>query len=161
MSGSILLGGMPYRSMHPQIVHPVVMSLLPSLLSSDVADFSSAAQQFPASCVADDFVIPEKTRLFWAGAVAVQHPLVRAHSLNRTQDESKFLERKKTFPFLVIHGDGDKHMYIEKVRAFMESNFGNVEFHGLEGVGHAVFYESPQFVNQTILKFVKRVHGSS
>jgi hypothetical protein len=47
ISGSILLGGMPYRSMHPQIVHPVVMSIMPSLLSENVADFSKACQDFP------------------------------------------------------------------------------------------------------------------
>lgn len=161
ISGSILLGGMPYRSMHTQIVHPVVLSIIPGLISESAADFSKACQEFPISCVADDFHIPEETRLFWTGALAIQHPLVRAHSLARTQDETALLSAKDTFPFLVIHGDGDKHMYIDKLEAFMGDNFGNVEFHALKGVGHAVFYESPEFVNKTILEFVKKVHGGT
>ena len=161
ISGSILLGGMPYRSMHPQIVHPVVMSIMPSLLSENVADFSKACQDFPVSCVADNFQIPEETRLFWVGAIALQHPLVRVHSLTRTQDETALLAAKQPFPILVIHGEGDKHMYIDKLESFMKENFENVEFHAVKGAGHAVFYESPELVNRTILEFVKRVYGGS
>lgn len=93
--------------------------------------------------------------------MATMHPLVRIHSLTRTQDQTALLAARYTFPFLVIHGDGDKHMYIDKIEAFMEENFGNVEFHRLKGVGHAVFYESPEFVNRTILDFVKRVQKGS
>jgi pimeloyl-ACP methyl ester carboxylesterase len=145
--------------MHPQIVHPVVMGIIPNLLSNDVADFAKACQDFPVSCVAENFRIPEETRLFWAGAVAIQHPLVRSHSLARTQDESALLAAKETFPFLVIHGDGDQHMYLDKLESFMKENFGNVEFHAVKGVGHAVFYETPEFVNKTILNFVQRIRG--
>jgi pimeloyl-ACP methyl ester carboxylesterase len=71
------------------------------------------------------------------------------------------LAAKQTFPFLVIHGEEDKHMYIDKLESFMKENFENVEFHAVNGAGDAVFYESPEFVNNTILEFVKRVHGGS
>src|ERR1700709_2326231 len=119
MAGSITLGGIPYRSMHPQVVHPVIMSIIPSLLSENVADFSKACQDFPISCVSDNFKIPEETRLFWVGALAIQHPNVRTYSLARTQDETALLAAKETFPFLVIHGENDKHMYVDKVENFM------------------------------------------
>lgn len=145
--------------MHPIVAHPVVMSIIPNLLSSDVASFSKACHDFPISCVSDSFKIPDETRWFWAGALATQHPLVRQHSLARTQDESALLSGKETFPFLVIHGEDDKHMYADKVDAFMKENFGNVEFHALKGVGHAAFYEKPSVVNKLILEFVKRING--
>lgn len=52
-------------------------------------------------------------------------------------------------------------MYIDKIENFMKENFGNVEFHGLKGVGHAVFFESPEFVNKTVLEFVGKVQSTS
>jgi hypothetical protein len=137
--GSIPLGGMPYRSMHPEIAHPVVMSTIPNLISESVAGFSKACQDFPVPCVADDFQIPEETRLFWAGAIATQHPLVRVYSLTRIQDEAALLAAKDTFAFLVIQGGEDKYMYIDKLETLVKENFGNMEFHAVKGAGHALF----------------------
>jgi len=180
MSGCIILGGMPYRSMHPHVAHPVIMSLIPGLLSENIAEFSVAVQGFAASCVSESFEIPEEDRLAWIGGVALQvshvftrtkwlrmeksadykkNPLVRQHSIARTQDEGALLAAKGTFPFLVIHGVEDRHMYVDKLEAFMKGNFGNVEFHRVEGVGHAPFYEVPEFVNRTVLDFVKKQVG--
>jgi len=85
-----------------------------------------------------------------------KHPLVRQHSLLRTQEEATLLASKDTFPFLVIHGTEDRHMYVDKIEAFMKENFGNVEFHRVEGAGHATFYETPEFVNRTLLEFVNK-----
>lgn len=145
--------------MHSQVVHPVVLSIIPGLLSDNVVDFSKACQDFPISCVSDSFKIPNETRWFWTGAMAIQHPNVRVHSLSRTQDELKLLEAKDSFPFLVIHGEDDKHIYVDKIESFMKNNFGNVEFHALQGVGHASFYESPEIVNKLILDFIVKVHN--
>ena len=157
IAGSILLGGMPYRSMHPQIVHPAVLALSPGLLGDSVSEFSKACKEFPATCVAETFVMPEEMRLLSAGAIAIQHPLVRVHSLARTQDETVLLEAKATFSFLAIHGEEDRHIYVDKVEMFMMENFGNVEFHRLAGVGHMVFYENAKATNRLILNYVQRL----
>lgn len=71
LSGTILLGAMPYRSMHPEIAHPVVMSLVPGLLSESTAEFLAAATAFAASCVSEDYKVPEEDRLAWIGGVAI------------------------------------------------------------------------------------------
>lgn len=76
LSGSILLGGMPYRSMHPLIAHPVVLSLIPPLLSENVADFAKGCAEFPLSCVSTSFVMPEEVRLMSVGAIAIQVRLI-------------------------------------------------------------------------------------
>ena len=85
-----------------------------------------------------------------------KHPLVRQHSLMRTQDETVLLAAKETFPFLVIHGEEDRHIYVDKIEEYMKTNFGNVEFHRVKGAGHATFYETPEFVNRTVLEFVSK-----
>jgi len=51
-------------------------------------------------------------------------------------------------------------MYADKVEGFMKENFGNVEFHRVEGAGHSPFYEKPDFVNKTILSFVEKITKS-
>lgn len=52
-------------------------------------------------------------------------------------------------------------MYVDKLEAFMGENFGNVEFHRVPGAGHMAFYEKPEFVNDIILAFVKRIAGGN
>jgi len=137
------------------------MELIPRLLSENLTEFAIAAQDFATSCVAENFEIPEEDRLLWIGGVALQNPLVRQHSLHRTQDEAALLAAKETFPFLVIQGTEDQHLYVDKIEAVMKETFGNVEFHRVEGVGHAAFYEVPEFVNQTVLDFVKKQVGGN
>lgn len=47
-------------------------------------------------------------------------------------------------------------MLVDNMENFMHENFNNVEFHRLQGVGHAPFYERPTVVNKLILDFVKK-----
>jgi len=63
---------MPYRSMHSQVVHPVVLSIIPGLLSDDVTEFATAANLFALSCVGEDYDMPEEDRLACVGAAAQQ-----------------------------------------------------------------------------------------
>jgi hypothetical protein len=72
ISGSILFGAIPYRSMHPEVAHPIVVGLIPGLLSSDSSEFYKTASEFPLSCVADGFDLPAEDFFTWAGLVAIQ-----------------------------------------------------------------------------------------
>ena len=60
ISGIILLDAIPYRSMHPEITHPVVMEILPGLVSLDRESFYETATGFVRSCVAESYEIPTK-----------------------------------------------------------------------------------------------------
>ena len=40
---------------------------------------------------------------------------------------------------------------------FMKSNFGNVEYHTIPGVGHATFWEQPETVNELVLVWIRKV----
>jgi pimeloyl-ACP methyl ester carboxylesterase len=43
----------------------------------------------------------------------------------------------------------------------MKTHFPDVtEYHRLEGVGHACFYEKPDEVNRLILNFVQRIEAA-
>ena len=44
ISGSILIDVMPYRSMHPEVAHPVVMEILPRILTNDAIEFSKGSR---------------------------------------------------------------------------------------------------------------------
>ncbi|KAH8594905.1 hypothetical protein B0O99DRAFT_166480 [Bisporella sp. PMI_857] len=71
IAGSTLLDRMPYRSMYPQIAHPVAMALIPELLSNELVGFAATVLKFVYSCVVEEFGFPEEDRLAWIGGVAL------------------------------------------------------------------------------------------
>jgi pimeloyl-ACP methyl ester carboxylesterase len=77
--------------------------------------------------------------------------------LGREQDDAAIIAARKTLPFLVLQGTADKHLLVDKVEDFMRSHFDRIEFHRMEAVGHALFYEQPEFVNSTILAFIQKI----
>lgn len=72
ISGSILLGGIPYRSMHSQVVHPAIEAIIPGLVSTTFDGFNKTVAEFVRSCFADGFTIQHKTLWMWVGGVAIQ-----------------------------------------------------------------------------------------
>lgn len=65
-----------------------------------------------------------------------------------------------TIPILCIHGVDDQHMIQENHERFMKSNFGNIEYHKLLGVGHMAFWEAAETTNRLILVWVGKVEGA-
>jgi len=157
ITGSILINALPYRSMHPEVAHPTIMEILPRILTSDATELSKGVRDFVISCVAPGRSIPYANMCMWAGAMLLQHPLVRTHSVSRTQDERALMSVAKTLPVLCIQGSEDQHIIAAKHEQFMKSNFGNVEYYTLPGIGHSTFWEQPEKVNELVLVWVKKV----
>jgi len=157
ISGSILIDAIPYRSMHPKVAHPVVMEILPRILTNDVVELSKGVRDFAISCVAPGRSIPYADMCMWTGAILLQHPLVRTYSISRTQDERALMSVSKTLPFLCIHGLEDQHMIAANHEQFMKLNFGNVEYHTIPGLGHSTFWEQPEKINELILAWIKKI----
>ncbi|EIN12818.1 alpha/beta-hydrolase [Punctularia strigosozonata HHB-11173 SS5] len=156
ISGVILFGGFPYRSMDPLVAHPDVQSWLPDFLSDE------GCVKFVESCVAppaDESVLPYDTKMMWIGAAASMHPLARTHVTTRAQDETKLLEGATELPYLVLQGEMDTHIQWRKMQAFMGEHFSKAEFVLLEGCGHAPFFEQPDRVKIALLSFVRRHRG--
>lgn len=85
ISSVILLASFPYRSMHPEIVHPVVLSLIPGFLSDDMAQFSKALPEFAFSCFAPGTPVSYADLCKWTGAVATHVSLLHLHPLSDLQ----------------------------------------------------------------------------
>ncbi|EIN12576.1 hypothetical protein PUNSTDRAFT_130833 [Punctularia strigosozonata HHB-11173 SS5] len=154
MAGVIITGGFPYRSMHPEVAHPTIMSIVPDLVSDDIAVFSKACEVFVESCFAEPARdLPYDTKLAWIGGVTAMVPAARRHIIMRTQDESAILTTRNTLPYLILQGDKDNHVVWENLQRFMEETFERSEFVLLRSAGHAPFFEQPQEVNQAILNF--------
>lgn len=79
ISGSILLGAIPYRSMHPHVAHPVIIGLIPGLTAVSGEKIHEVAKDFAISCVADGYEIPAKDFWLWAGALALQVSCTNTH----------------------------------------------------------------------------------
>jgi pimeloyl-ACP methyl ester carboxylesterase len=62
----------------------------------------------------------------------------------------------ESLPILCIHGSEDQHMIAANHEKFMKSNFGNVEYHTIPGVGHTTFWEEPEKINALILAWIKK-----
>ena len=61
----------------------------------------------------------------------------------------------KTLSVLCIDGSDDQHKIVAKHKQFMKLNFGNVEYHTLPGLGHSMFWEQPEKVNELMLVWVR------
>ncbi|KAL1962667.1 hypothetical protein VTN77DRAFT_9301 [Rasamsonia byssochlamydoides] len=157
VTGIILLAGIPYKSAHEAVADPWVFELLPRLLSADVDVFFQACIDLADSCFSPDYPVSDETKWAWMGVVAAQTPAVRRIMATRTQDEMNLLSALHWMPFLVIQGTADRHIRHEKLEALMRTLFPAVtEYHRLEGVGHACFYEKPEEVDRLIVEFVQR-----
>ncbi|KKA19450.1 hypothetical protein T310_6574 [Rasamsonia emersonii CBS 393.64] len=161
IAGNILLGGVPYKSAHPAVGDQGIFDLLPRLLSSEVDVFSQACREMVNSCFSPGFPVPDETKWAWMGVVAAQTPAVRCIVATREQDETAILSARHRLPFLVIQGTADRHVRHEALESFMRTQFPDVsEYHRLDGVGHACFYEKPDVVDRLIVEFVQRVQGT-
>ncbi|EIN12743.1 alpha/beta-hydrolase [Punctularia strigosozonata HHB-11173 SS5] len=158
IAGVIVAAGLPYISMHPEVVHPVIVNTVaPYILSEEVDSFSKGCVAFVESCFADpERDLPYDTKLAWMGAIAGMNPVARRYLITRTQDETALLAASDKLPYLVLHGDKDQHLIWEKVQQSMKARFNKSEFVLMRGAGHALFYERPEEVNKAILEFVSK-----
>lgn len=153
LGGVALAGSFPFRSMHPQVATEWIMDFIPRLLDTDLAKFGPTAKEFAESCVAFGDKLDQDTKYEWIGAVANQNPLVRTLSISHEQNETALMAASGNIPYLVIHGDKDKHVNGTRLKAFMDANFGNVTFMLLNDVGHASFWDAPIVTNLAIIDF--------
>lgn len=72
ISGSILINAIPYRSMHPEVAHPVLMKIVPSILTNDVIEFFKGVRDFVISCATPGRPIPYADMCIWTGAILLQ-----------------------------------------------------------------------------------------
>ena len=155
--GVVLMGSFPHRNMQVEVATQWILDFIPRLLDPDLDKFGPTAKEFAESCVAFGDKLDQSTKYSWMGAVAGQHPDVRVWSIPHTQDETALMKASKTLPYLVLHGDMDKHVEGLKLKAFMTKNFGNFVFRLWKNVGHASFWDDPKDANKEIVAFAKRL----
>lgn len=56
--------------MHQEIVHPVVLRILPGLMTEDIALFTHTLPEFVLSCVAPGYKLPYDVYAKWLGGAA-------------------------------------------------------------------------------------------
>ncbi|KIK54189.1 hypothetical protein GYMLUDRAFT_48989 [Collybiopsis luxurians FD-317 M1] len=156
LSGHIMMGSFPHRNMHSEVVHPVILSLIPGLMSENISEFARVLPDFVLSCVAPSRKLPYDVYTKWLGGAAPREPIVRQSMLGRKQDEAAVMAISGRFPYIAIQGEDDQHLVPPKLEKWMKDHLGQSEFHLIPGVGHAPFYEAPDETNRLILDFVKR-----
>ena len=157
LGGVILMGSFPHRATLNDVATPWILSFIPALVSDDFNDFGSTAMTFAESCVAYGDQLDLATKFTWMGAVANQYPEIRNWSITHDQDPTALLKAAKTLPYLVLHGDMDKHIDGLKVKAYMQQYFGNFAFRLWKNVGHASFFDDPKDASKEIVAFAQRL----
>jgi len=156
LSGQIMMGSFPHRNMHSEVVHPVILKIIPGLLSEDPALFAIAVHELILSCVAPTYELPYKVYTRWLGGAAPRAPIVRQCMFGRTQNSTAIEAIAPHFPYISIQGEDDQHVIPLKLEKWMKDHLGRSEFHLLPGVGHAPFFEAPEITNSLILQFVRK-----
>lgn len=70
LSGHIMMGSFPHRNMHSEVVHPVILSLIPGLMTEDIALFAKTLPEFVLSCVSPNHKLPYDVYTQWLGGAA-------------------------------------------------------------------------------------------
>ncbi|KAE9402061.1 alpha/beta-hydrolase [Gymnopus androsaceus JB14] len=163
LAGQILIGSFPHHNMHSEIIHPHIVSLIPGLITEDIALFAKTLPDFVLACFAPEYELPYDVYAKWIGGTAPRPPIVRQSMLMRKQDETAIMAAAvNQFPYLVIHGGEDQHLFAWKLEKWLKDHqFSQYEFHLLPGVGHSPFYEAPDVTNKLILKFVQEHYHDS
>jgi len=157
LGGVILMGSFPHRNMLTDVATPWILNFIPTLVGDDFNSFGPTAKTFAESCVAFGDQLDLATKYTWMGAVANQYPPIRNWSIGHDQDQTALMKASKTMPFLVLHGDMDKHIDGSKLKTFMQKNFGNFAFRLWHNVGHASFFDDPKDANKEIVAFAQRL----
>jgi len=66
------MGSFPHRKMHGEVVHPVILSLIPGLMSEDIALFAETLPKFALSCIAPQSKLPYDVQAKWVGGAATR-----------------------------------------------------------------------------------------
>ncbi|KAF5365825.1 hypothetical protein D9757_014436 [Collybiopsis confluens] len=156
LSGHIMMGSFPHRNMHSQVVHPVILRLIPGLITEDIGLFAKTLPEFVLSCVAPSHKLPYDVYAKWLGGAAPREPIVRQSMLGRGQSDTAVMAIADRFPYLAIQGEEDQHIVSLNLEKWMKDHLARSEFHLLPGIGHAPFYEAPDETNKLILSFVKK-----
>ncbi|KAJ3786495.1 alpha/beta-hydrolase [Lentinula aff. detonsa] len=156
LSGHIMMGSFPHRNMHSEVVHPVILSLIPGLMTEDIALFAKTLPEFVLSCVSPHHKLSYDVYAKWLGGAAPRAPIVRQSMLGRGQDSTAIMQAATHFPYIAIQGEDDQHLVPQKLEKWMKDHLTRSEFHLIPGVGHAPFYEAPDIANKLILDFVKK-----
>jgi len=158
IAGVTLMGSFPSRSMHLEVATQWILDFIPRLLDTNLTNFGPTAKEFAESCVAFGDELDQDTRYKWMGALAGQNPLVRTLSIPHEQNETALMAASGSIPYLVIHGDADKHVDGTRLKTYMDNHFGNVEFNLWPNVGHAPFWDAPDDTNFAILAFASKLN---
>ncbi|KAJ3813481.1 alpha/beta-hydrolase [Lentinula aff. lateritia] len=159
LSGHIMMGSFPHRNMHSEVVHPVILSLIPGLMTEDIALFAKTLPEFVLSCVSPNHKFPYDVYTQWLGGAAPRAPIVRQSMLGRGQDSTAIMAVANDFPYMAIQGEDDQHLVPKNLEKWMKDHLARSEFHLIPGVGHAPFYEAPDVTNKLILDFVEKYSG--
>ncbi|KAF9058625.1 alpha/beta-hydrolase [Rhodocollybia butyracea] len=157
LAGHIMMGSFPHRNMHSEVVHPVILSIIPGLMTEDIALFANTLPDFVLSCVAPSYKLPYDVYTKWLGGAAPRAPIVRQSMLGRGQDDTAVMAAAtSSLPYMAIQGEVDQHLIPPKLEKWMKEHLAISEFHLLKDVGHAPFFEAPDVTNKLILEFVKK-----
>ncbi|THH11695.1 hypothetical protein EW146_g7950 [Bondarzewia mesenterica] len=160
LGGVIYLGALPYiGSIMGRIGTEVILGFQPGLVTNDDVSLSlSTVVDFVESLFVKPDVVPFELKCSWMGCAVLQSPKVRTLLLTRSQDPSDLFKLgAEGLPLLVLSGTADSQVKGDVVVKEMQEQFKNVDFNMIEGGGHALFYEFPDQVINSIDSFVSKV----
>ncbi|KAJ5901195.1 hypothetical protein N7504_007188 [Penicillium tannophilum] len=160
ISGVILLSGIPWRSMLPDVAHPYGSAALAPLIQEDATSIATGFEMVFDSCfhpsVATSISYTEKTALI--GAIAQQHPIARTLLLTaREQTETRLMEYASELPILLIIGEYDRQLNWVKLDELLKRAFKRYELLLVKDAAHASFWEKPDETNPAIGSFIDKM----
>ncbi|KAK7677749.1 hypothetical protein QCA50_019301 [Cerrena zonata] len=156
--GGIILPGGPAitRSLHTEYMGDFLKNNVPRFLSSSADIQGEAAVEFIESCVRNPEAMSFETKMKWIGGYVIQSATVRTHLITREQSSQRWEKEIQNVPVLLIQGDSDRHVVVDKIIPMAQKYYARLELHVLKGCGHTPCFERAEETNRLLLDFVQR-----
>ncbi|KAI0320007.1 Alpha/Beta hydrolase protein [Amylostereum chailletii] len=164
--GPDTVSGLFYLSSMASVKHLWEGSATPFILeifgrTTDPALMPQAMTEFVDACFMSDRhkPVPYSTRCLWYGMGASQPHACRVLNMQREQDtESLWRAVREGMPVCIVHGTGDVMIFPHALQDQMRAaGAKNLEVVLIPGAGHALTWEEPDTVAETLIRFSKDV----
>lgn len=137
LAGIVYLDALPYvDAILPAIASPAVISVLPSLVSNDIAPqtYLDAKTAFVAGCFATQ--VPYRLHALWLGISMSCGPDTARRIFSRPQDPTRLFEwAQEGLPLLLLHGRDDATVLCDKLVQEITPKWKRMTVDVMDGLG--------------------------
>lgn len=163
LAGLVYVGAVPFIGSQLSVGTEWALSHLPPMFNLDNTSIGISSRiDFTNALFKDPEQVPVEILWSWLGSTLMLEPAKAMIVASREQNPTKLFEAgTRGLPLLVLDGDADKFILGDEVYKIVDGKFTDLTRHTTKDGSHVFFYEEEEVFVENVVKFAKRVFGSS